>query len=334
MSLYLEKEYVNRLRPKLPGFTQKSDFLWNFRCPVCGDSKKNKHKMRGYIYRRKNDLFFSCHNCNTTWPFLKLLSYIDPALHTEYKIESLSFAEKKPEPTYNFEKPVFKKDVVINLPSVNELTPSHFARRYVENRQIPKEFWDNIYYADEFKDFITEFLPDHENEFHPREKRIVFPFFDEKKNILGVQGRDLLGGEVKYISVKLNPDVPKVFGLERLDTTKPILVVEGPIDSMFLDNAVASMDSNLPHVIRHIGADKEYIFIYDNQPRNKAIVNSMRKSIDVGHNVVIWPDAVTEKDINDMILSGRTKEDILRMIKNRTYEGLRAKLEFDKWRKC
>jgi hypothetical protein len=67
------------------------------------------------------------------------------------------------------------------------------------------------------------------------------------------------------------------------------------------------------------------VWIYDNEPRNREIVNRISKTIDAGDSVVIWPDTIDEKDINDMILSGL---DVQSVIELNTYSGLEAKLKF------
>ena len=341
MSIYLEKEYVSRIRPKLPGFTQKSEFLWNFRCPVCGDSKKNKFKMRGYIYRRKNDLFFTCHNCNAAWSFPKLMEYLDRSIYNEYKLDVLResgkgskyLEHKAAVKFFQDTKPVFEKKTEIDLPTIESLPDTHLAKTYIRNRRIPQERWSELYYAEDFAAFIKELIPDYSKELQVGEKRLVIPFLDEKNKLLGVQGRDLAGSKVKYISVKLNPENPKVYGLNRLNRDENVLVVEGPFDSMFLPNALATMDSHLEHAVKYVGPDTELTFVYDNQPRNSEIVKTMRKTIEGNHKIVIWPNSMSEKDINDMVLAGYNPSEIAHIIDQNTFQGLRAKLEFDRWRK-
>ena len=48
---------------------------------------------------------------------------------------------------------------------------------------------------------------------------------------------------------------------------------------------------------------------------------------------MLWPDDVKEKDINDMVISGKTKDEIQTIIKNNTYQGNMAKIRFTTWRK-
>ena len=68
--------------------------------------------------------------------------------------------------------------------------------------------------------------------------------------------------------------------------------------------------------------------VFDNEPRNGEIVKQIEKMIDKGRKVVLWPDNVEEKDINDMILSGMTKENIQEIIKQNTFSTAEAKLRF------
>ena len=72
------------------------------------------------------------------------------------------------------------------------------------------------------------------------------------------------------------------------------------------------------------------VFIFDNEPRNKQISERVRKLIDSGHSVVIWPSYITQKDINDMFLAGIPVQNI---IESNTYNGLKATLKFNEWRK-
>ena len=101
---------------------------------------------------------------------------------------------------------------------------------------------------------------------------------------------------------------------------------------MFIDNCVATADSNLESILDTFDKSK-VVLIYDNEPRNKEIVKKMEKSIDEHFNVVIWPKYITEKDVNDIIKSGFTQDELLDIIKDNTFQNLRAKMEFVNWKK-
>jgi hypothetical protein len=333
MSLYIDKKFVSLVSTKLERFKQKSEYLWTFRCPICGDSHKNKLKTRGYFYRRKSDLFFTCHNCGTSLSVGNFLKTIDPSLYREYQLERYKSESTgnvaKPDFTIAKTKPVFKKRV--ELPTINSLPEDHIAKQYLLKRKIPRDRLDNIYYAASFKSFVLELLPDYEKTLYD-EPRIVFPFYDEAKNMLGFQGRAVGDSKVKYITVKLDDDNRKVFGLDRVDFSKRVYVVEGPIDSLFLQNSLATMDASLYNITLLLG-NHDYVFIHDNEPRNPAIVKQMAKTISHGKNIFIWPQNVSAKDINDWIMTGATPSEIQSIIDTNTFNDLRAKLEFERWKK-
>lgn len=335
MSLYIDKKFVSLVSRKLERFKQKSEYLWNFRCPVCGDSHKDKLKARGYFYRRKSDLYFTCHNCGTSLSVGNFLKIIDSSLYREYQLERYKNESSgnvaKPDFSIAKTKPVFNVKPKINLTPIGSLPINHSAGQYLLSRKIPRDRLNDIYYASSFKAFVLEMLPDYEKTLYD-EPRIVFPFYDEQKNLIGFQGRAIGDSKVKYITVKLDDDNKKVFGLDRIDFSKKIYVVEGPIDSLFLQNSLATMDASLYNITLLLG-NHDYVFIHDNEPRNPAIVKQMAKTISHGKNIFIWPSNIKEKDINDWIMTGATSSEIQSIIDTNTFEGLRAKLEFERWKK-
>ena len=335
MSLYIDKKYISLLAPKLDKFRQKSEYLWNFRCPMCGDSQKNKLKMRGYIYRRKSDLFFTCHNCGTGHSFGNLLKMVDRSLYSQYQMERFKNENAgntaKPDFSMLMEKPVFNTQKKINLPNVESLPITHAARHYVKDRFIPKERWSDLYYAEDFDLFVKDIFPEYDKKLYA-EPRLVIPFYDEKNILLGFQGRALVNSKVKYITIKLSDDNLKVYGLNRVDKTKKIYVVEGPIDSMFLQNSLAMMDASLYNVISTVG-NYDYTFVFDNEPRNKDVCRHMQKAIMMGKSICIWPKHITAKDINEMVLKGSSPAAIQSIIDSNTFSLLKAQLEFGSWSK-
>jgi hypothetical protein len=334
MSLYIDKKFVSLVSTKLERFKQKSEYLWNFRCPICNDSAKNKLKTRGYFYRRKSDLFFTCHNCGTSLSVGNFLKAIDPPLYREYQLERY-----KSESTGNFAKPDFSMAKIkpvfsvsqIDLPTIASLPEEHAAKQYLVKRKIPRDRMNDIYYADNFEAFVKDIHPNYDKTLY-KEQRIIFPFYDEKKTLLGFQGRAVGESKIKYITIKLDDDNKKVFGLDRVDFSKKVYVVEGPIDSMFLQNSLATMDASLYNISLLLG-NHDYVFIHDNEPRNAAIVKQIAKTISQNKNIFIWPSHIKEKDINDWIMSGATPSEIQSIIDNNTFNDLRAKLEFERWKK-
>jgi hypothetical protein len=334
MSVYIDKKYIALLASKLSQFKQRGEFLWNFRCPVCGDSQKNKIKTRGYIYKRKERFGFMCHNCSTTMGLGKFIRYVDPALYNEYQLESfvksntsnnVNVADFVTKPVFNI--PSIPKEENCSLPDLASLNKEHPARKYMEDRKVPLK---GLYYAEDFAYYINAVFPDNTKQLY-KEARIVIPFYDREGNLLGVQGRAIGQSKIKYITIKANEDTPKIFGWNGLDPLQTVYVVEGPIDSLFLDNSVATMDAALYHAPSIIGLDYDYVFVYDNEPRNKQIVSNMRKTIDMGYKICIWPDWIKFKDINDGILQGYTSAEIQHIIDTNTFEGLVATMKMNQW---
>jgi len=335
MSIYIDRAFLLRVSPKLLRFTQKKEDLYNFRCPLCGDSQKNKTKARGFVFRKKDDYFYMCHNCGVSTTFYNFLDKVDPSLTKQYALERYKNGTqnnntKTPEfEQAKTEKPIFRKK--LSLESIDSLPEEHFAKAYVQSRRIPKDFHSQLYFAPDFRQCIQE-LGVEQKGLRPNDKRIVIPFYDAEKNLVAVQGRALGQSKLRYITIKVNEDVSKVYGLDRINQDKMIYVVEGPIDSMFLDNAVATADSNLESIISTFDKSKVTL-VFDNEPRNKEIVKKVEDAIDKHFNVVIWPEFIEEKDINDMILSGFSQDEIRDIIHKNTFLNLRAKMEFIKWKK-
>jgi hypothetical protein len=338
MSVYVDKKFVSLLSPKLKNFKQRGEFLWNFSCPVCGDSLKNKTKARGYIYKKKEHFFFMCHNCHTSTTFQKFLKMEDPMLYREYILES--FVQSNTSNSVNVQDFVTKPEFDItkvpmdilysNAVKIDRLSPNHPARKYLEDRKVP---FDGLSYTCDFATFVKNLFPDYSKTLY-KEPRIIIPFKDNNGNLLGIQGRAIVkDSKIKYITIKVNEDAPKIFGWNVVDTSQTMYVVEGPIDSLFLRNCLATMDAALYTAPRVVGIDKDYIFVYDNEPRNKQIVSNIRKTIDLGYKVCIWPDTIKEKDINEMVLAGTSPAAIQHIIDNNTYEGLIATMKMNQWSK-
>lgn len=342
-SLFIDTQYVPRLAPRLENFKRKNDYIWNFRCPLCGDSHKNKKKTRGFILRKKDNLYYYCHNCNASMPFWKFMKTVDPALYQEYQLESLNDwkSEQKQTTTTVIEPTTHTDKTTIDLPSIESLENDSLAKTFCITRKIPKKFFSTLYYASDFGQFVEEMQPDSDRVFIGGDKRLVIPFYSENNILLGFQGRALWNSTSKYISIHLNDSPLKLFGLDRLDPTKAIYTVEGSIDSMFLDNGLASNDSALYNVPVKLKtqttldvSSSRFVSIYDNEPRNKQITSNMMKTIDMGYDIFIWPDELREyKDINDAIRDGNyNPSELQSIIDNNIFNGLQAKLEYSKWR--
>ena len=320
----IDSKYIGLVSSRLQKFKRVKADLFNFRCPICGDSKKHKNKARGYLYQVKTNTNFKCHNCGASLSFNNFLKQIDTSLHKQYVMEKFKegFAGGRnfvvEEPKFEFKKPVFKKK--LDLPRADEVS---IAKEYLEKRKLdPSKF----YFAYKFKEWANTQKQTFDT-IGRDESRIIIPLHDTEKNLIGFQGRSLGPNSVKYITVMINEDAPKIYGLDQIDNEKPIFIIEGPFDATLVQNAVAMCGSDLD--IRSFGWS-DCIYVYDNEPRNREIVNRIDKTINGGYKVVIWPTSVVEKDINDMVLGG---QNIMDMLKSNTYSGLKAKIKFNNWKK-
>ena len=327
---YIDSKYLNIIGPQLLKFKKKGDFLWNFRCPYCGDSQKSRSKARGFVYRKKNDLFYKCHNCGIGTTLGKLIEYVDSKIHKDYIMERYRKGVKtnNPEPEFNFDVPIFrKKGVLKNLKPISDLSTDHPARKIIEKRLIPSEFFSDLYLCESFYKFTNTLVPNKFPSLDGDHPRLLIPFRDEKGEIFAYQGRAFGKEQPKYITIKLDDEATKTFGLDRIDMSKQIYAVEGPLDSLFLDNCIAVGGSDLNKL------ESDVIIIFDNEPRNKEICKQMEFCISSYKKLVIWPDSMKHKDINDMIVAGYTKEQIQEIITNNTFLGAAAQLRFAEWRK-
>ena len=327
---FVDAKYIGLVSVRLQKFSKKKEGLYTFRCPYCGDSQKNKNKTRGYIYSFKNDHNFKCHNCGASRSFTNFLKDQDTMLHDQYVMERYKSgltgkASNTPAPMVPSSKPNFtKKD--FDLKRISELNKSHPARAYLEKRKLPDKCLRDLYYCDNFKQWTNDqkyTFSDVSND----EPRIIIPL-KKGSTIFGFQGRSLNPkNKLRYITIMLDDEAPKVYGLDRINKTKPIYIVEGPFDSLFLENSVAMAGSDLDP--GSFGWS-DYIWVYDNEPRNRQIVERITKSINRGEKVVIWPQAVTKKDINDMILVGLDPQQI---IQTNTYSGIQAQIKLNEWKR-
>lgn len=335
MSYHIDVKYLKLISPKLEGFSQKNADLFNCRCFYCNDSQKKKSKKRGYFYKKANNLFYRCFNCERSTTLYKALEYLDSSLAKEYQMERFFDGGSKfgnyEKPKLNFKKPVFAKKSELNIPAISSLPENHFAKNYVIDRKIPKGSHKDLYFADDFKKFVKDIYPEYDKELPDNDSRLVIPFRDESGALFAFQGRSFGKSALRYITVKMN-DGLKLFGLDRVNKKETIMVTEGPLDSLFLKNTVATADSNLM-VAEFLGKDK-LVLVYDNEPRNKAIVKQIEKSIANGFRICLFPENMKGKDINEFILNGYSKPELQRIIGSNTFEGLRATIEFNAWKRC
>ena len=316
----IDSKYIGLVSSRLGNFKRVKSDLYNFRCPICGDSKKNKTKTRGYLYTIKADVNFRCHNCGASMTFSNFLKEIDPVVHKQYVFErfkqgSTGRGTVVEEPVFKFEAPTFKSSIDLPLASTVDV-----SRIYLEKRKLdPTKF----YYAERFVEYVNSHKQSLDVKEHPR---IIIPLYYEK-NLVGVQGRALNSNSVKYITTIFYDEAPKIYGLDNIRRDAPVFVTEGPFDSTFILNSIAMCGADSD--VRKWGVSTP-VWVYDNEPRSKEITERISSAITRGDSVVIWPTGIEEKDINDMILAGH---DVQSIVESNTYSGLEANLQFTTWKR-
>ena len=336
--IWLDHKFINLLSSQLERFHRVNSNTYSFRCPICGDSQKDKRKTRGFVFERGGKLRYYCHNCGASMRFQYLMKQINPTLYVEYIKEKIKENGQVNETQQFVEKmktPIFVKETQLSdLVKVSKLKPDHPVKQWVEARKIPSSTHYKLFYCKKFASWVNEMIPDKFNDKVENEPRLIIPFLDRDKKFFGFQGRSFKKNGLRYISIMLDENKPKMFGLDTVDVSQDIYLVEGPIDSLFLPNCIASAGSELTTNIDRAELPRDKIVvIYDNEPRNKDIVKKIERSIDAGYRVCIWPTSMLEKDINDMILAGYTAEQLKEIIDECTYTGPTARLHFAIWRK-
>jgi transcription elongation factor Elf1 len=317
---FIDECFIERVSGRLPSFKKVKPKLYNFRCPFCGDSSRSKKKARGYLYPVNNNTNYKCHNCGISISFNNFLKEVDPVLYKEFSIEKYKsgFTGKNfvvEAPKFETKAPVFREKVSLPKASSNSQ-----AKQYLENRKLDPNLY---YYAENFSKWVNSITEEPNLKSEPR---IVIPLY-YNKSLIGVQGRSIGPSLVKYITIMFDKDAPKIYNYDSINKEKPVYVLEGPFDSYFIKNSVAMCGADVD--LKNLNIYYP-VYVYDNEPRNKEIHDRMSKAIQRGYSIVIWPETIKEKDVNDAVLAGIDVEDVL---SKNVYSNLEAQLKFNFWKK-
>ena len=270
-------------------------------CPYCGKD--------AFAYTYNDKKMFLCHHCQ------RHMNYDRVKFNDESNSSNIRNSRVSVNANINYSTVLHNCEVLADLPDW------HKSVRYARSRNIPDSSFTELYYCKDFRE-VAKFAEVNIGS----SERLILPFIDENKDLFGLQGRALDNSEPRYITLMFKEDREKLYGKHKVDLSKPFYVVEGPIDSLFLKNCIAMAGSD--------GIDDKYnsnaVLVFDNEPRNKQIVDKVEKYIDKGFKTVIWPNHVKEKDINDMILKG---VDVQSIVEQNTYAGLAAKIQFNSWKR-
>jgi len=338
LPLYLDRKYTTLLGQRLERFSIKkeSPFVATCRCMICGDSQKNKYKTRGYFYEKGQRINYKCHNCGASTSSAKLMQMFDTNLYDDYLLEVYRDRDTEiPDYVPQIEKAgkrrIDKFEPFKDLKKISQLDTNHPAKKYIQGRKIPSNMHWRMYWCSNFSEWIEQFEPDTFDKKNT-EGRIVFPLISEGGYVFGANSRSInKNSQLRYVTTIFDTKYSKVFGLDQINRTKEIFVVEGPMDSLLISNSVAMVGADVD--LEMIGSRSQLTVVLDNQPRNKEVLKHYEKLIHDDYKICIWPSHVKEKDVNDMHLTGMSLPDIKKMIVENTVRGLSAQIKYAEWKK-
>lgn len=338
---WLESKYLGMVSNRLRNYKRKSSTLYCFSCPFCGDSETDRKKARGYVFTKKGNAMFHCHNCTLTYNFATFLKNFDFQMYSDFNVERMK-GEKTPQQkdleefVAKMKTPVFLQSGPLKgLKKISQLSADHPCKVFVANRLIPNPFHAKMFFCPKFFTWANEIIP---GKFSDEallydEPRLLIPFFNKEKEMHAFQGRSLDSkSKTRYITIVNDETVPKLYGVDEVDFNKKFYVFEGPIDSMFVSNSIATAGGDLISACKDL-PKKNMVVVYDAEPRNKHTVDKIQKAIYQGYNVCIWPDNYEHKDVNDAVLSGLSPAFVKHVIDTNTYKDLQANLRLTMWKK-
>jgi len=286
----LERQIISVLTSNLTPYSSGKNY-YNFRCNVCGDSKKNKMKRRGYLIRKRDKpWYFYCHNCQISMSAIKWLKEYFPLNYREYIKEILSSKKE------SIIKPILVKH--INQENISEKDEIKFfipilkgkgelfdsAIKLCEKRLIPENVWKEWFVAINGK----------------YRYRLIIPFKNNKNKIYYWQGLKLKNYlNPKYLS-RLGENLNSIYNFYNIDRNKPVQIVEGVIDSLFLENSIALTGLKIHNELLKDLNFKYFLLDYD----DSGIKNSI-KLLEQGKYIFNW-----NKFSRDYALPKREKFDI------------------------
>jgi len=345
MSLYIDRDYINKISHNLDGFVWKADTA-NFRCPICGDSQKSQKKKRGGFYPSKEKTHYNmgCFNCGHQSSLCAFLKEFHGGLYQQYLMDAFGFDNNRrwedkrvqDATTKSVTSKTEQRITDLGLQSVKSLPDGHFCKTYVKMRKIPEDRWDVLFYCEHFQKWVNENIETNKfSNFVDVDARLVIPFYDSNGLPFAFQGRSLdpnVEDRLRYMTICPNKDRILIYGLERIKSYKTFYITEGPIDSLYLPNALSVAGSGLRRVAEIVGSNA--VFVYDNEPRSKEILGLMNKTVyNPNNSMVIWPKGFKYKDIGEAIEDGIPLSKVLKILQDNTYKTvLEKKLKFLNWK--
>lgn len=332
--IWLEEKYINLLSSRLKLFKRQKFQTYSFRCPICGDSKKHAYKTRGSFFVPPSSQHYrmGCFNCGATLSFTAFLKLIDPYLHSEYQLEKYRcmIAPIAIQPIVEVAQTTNHSQLLSGLQCVSDLSPDHPAVQYLSRRKIDSAKWSRLYFVAKYGEWAKK-----QNQSLPttlkEHARLIIPFFDKRGNITRISARAFFDEQPKYLYTKVKSDASRVYGLDTVNPSSTVYVLEGPLDSLFFDNAIATGSSSL--IVPELQAYSSVILVPDNQPRNIEVCRAIKRMVDSGHKICLW-NKYLGKDVNEAVLNGHSMESVLQCINASVVSGIQAQLKFSQWVKC
>jgi hypothetical protein len=273
--------------------------------------------------------------------FARFLNDLDPTLSKEYKLEC--FRENtyqtplNTQPTTIYQEPEKKPEIVadpyfIGLIQLKTLATSHPVMRKLSRRMIPENKLRQLWLAPKFYAWAKK-IDDVFGNFKNDHPRLIIPYYDQDKKLLGFSCRAFGDEQPKYVQLRLNKDADFIYGLDKVDTSKPFYVLEGQIDSMFIPNSIAVGNANYSNDFVQRHKDNAVIIPDNDFRRNPDVCKQLKKAISGNMSVCLFPDH-WPKDVNDAVKSGIPVDEILKYIQTNTKKGLEAMLEFTLEKRC
>lgn len=340
---WLDSKYAGMLSSRLRNYKRRGPELLNFSCPLCGDSERDKRKARAYIYVKQGKTLYHCHNCNRTQAFRNFLKDIDTQLYSEYSLERLKSdgaVKKQSDDLTDFvakmKRPAFLKSGPLSkLRKVSQLSADHPTKQFVVDRKIPNPYHAKLFHCPRFFEWSNEIVPEKfsDEALLYDEPRLLIPFLDKDETMHAFQGRSLDStSKTRYITIVNDESKPKLYGLDSVDFNKKVYVFEGPIDSMFVPNSIATAGGDLTSAVN--GLDKsKLVVVYDNEPRSAETRAKIEKAVINGYSVCVWPSNLEHKDVNDCVKAGLTSDFVRYIIDTHTYRDLSARAALVQWSK-
>lgn len=338
---YKQREYIQLVSPQLNRFIWKDKNRAQFRCPFCGDSQKNEFKARAWLIEKDDEFLFYCHNCFIGLNFTSFMKDFDPGLYNEYKLETFgnTSSRRNSEPAkfmpsaavmkrHGFDETATILTVATRL---DKLSKDHPAIKFVDGRRLPTSSKQMLYYIDDITKLAKK-IDAYKDAKLANNECILIPFYSADKRLIYIQCRFMHDYGQRYMTLIVDELHPKVFGLDRLNKANPAYILEGPFDSLFINNGLAMGGADISaDYIKSLGINP--VFVYDNERRNPQIISKISKSIDAGFSVVIWDITIKQKDINDMHLAGMSIKFLNEYLKSHTFKGMAAKLHLNHFKR-